>query len=343
MNFFYFSGLLLSFVFGSDYEINFDNLVYSFEKLKRLNSREKINSHSPQFTQFYDQFVLFIKHSYQTNPNELFQRIKESRNFELSQIVIETVELVLVMDGIESDFVWYHYSSKNKPIDIFKSSKGLMRAIVRRKDWHEIKDSLKSLLGIQKQFLHLLADDPCHMVQVKGRMREYEFIHDCFDPNDKDSFIDLFNHLSLLAFKRKKGVPKDSSVRKSFKLFRIYTSHYLLYNQKQLGDISSLSPDLVYTIIFKLNYSQFCKFLHRPIKHSLLYFQNLDIFQKIFKIYKERNKSMIIDRNEEFQSSSKFFRFIRETIYSQILIFKLDEKELFLLKAILFLIPIYIN
>src|SRR5690348_16016335 len=108
MIFFYFLGLFLSSAFGSDYEINYDNLVYSFGKLKRLNSKEK-NINSPRFKQFYDQFVWFLKHSFQTNPNELFRIIEESRDFELSQTVIEIVEIFLVREGMESGYIWYYY------------------------------------------------------------------------------------------------------------------------------------------------------------------------------------------------------------------------------------------
>jgi hypothetical protein len=325
----------LAFVFSSDFDIPLDNLTYSFSEVKAKYLKYKNDpSYFDQFICSHHHLTEFLKESYETDAVELFQRIEERKDPYLAHCVLGIIDALI--RNCESTSIWKdHVEDINA--DLFYRAKNLMKVMVKKQNWANSKKILHRLLLIQKRFL-LLFGDGWEIQKVQKRLMKYEFIHDNFNPGDKDAFLNLFHHLSLLDHRGK--VTKDSLLGKLIKLFKVYRSHFLSYDREQFGEIPTFPLKFLYSIVTAtiVSYSKFINILNNQFPLSLNPLLKIPCLKKAFQIYRGLTESA------EFftvEISSDFIVFIRESIDdSGNNTFNLmKESDIWLLEAILFLIP----
>jgi hypothetical protein len=328
----FFTCFFLSYVFGSDFDITLDNFTNSFSKVKANYLKyNNDRSYSDQFIRSHNHLTEFLKETFETKADELFQRTEQRNNLYLAHAVIETVESIV--SDRDSFNIW-----KIKDIDIvfnlFKRANNLMKIMVKRKDWANSKIILKSLLLIQKRFLPLL----WYQRLAQKRMDKYKFIYDNFDPDDKDAFLDLFHHLSSLALNHRGEVPENSLLAKLIKLFKVYRYHFLSFDRERYGKISTIPRKFLYSIVVAKVVTKLELIDILKNGGSLSPLLKLNCLKKAFKFYSEQSQSNEVYDCFKVEFSLKFIVFIRESIDSGKNTFNLKESDQWLLKAIIQLI-----
>jgi hypothetical protein len=170
----------------------------------------------------------------------------------------------------------------------------------------------------------------------------FEFIYTKFDPDNKDAFLNLFHHLSSLALNHTGKVPKDSLLGKSINLFRVYRYNFLSYDREQYGKISMILPEFLYSIIIvkDIEKLQFINILKSRCEFSLKPLQEVNCLKKPFQFYQFiYNPFNGLNFGSSVEFSLDLIKFVRKSIDSGVNTFDLNESDLWLLKAILFLIP----
>jgi hypothetical protein len=337
--------LFFSFAVCSDFVITMDNLTNSYDRVKRSYFKyEKDKSFWPQFRDSHSHLNDFLVQTYETDPINLFRKLEMSQNFQLCFIVIGCIQLTL--NQLFCSHLWKeHLSAKivHKKVGekFFERTRYFMRMIVRREDWDVGKEILRILLSLQKKFLPRLSFES-EIKLVERRLKGYKFLHDRFDPSDSDAILESLIHLNSMALVFNKNYFHINLLNRKFiKLFKIHQFHFLSYRKKLPWDPSKLDQKFLYFILFPISIRNFFDYMKTPHELSLKHLTGLDVFQKIFKIYKETIKPKSFSINDAMvNSSSEFIKFVRESIDSNI--FDLDERELWYLKGVLCLIPIYI-
>jgi hypothetical protein len=327
--------IFLSFVFSSDIDITMDNLSYSFNNVKAnyLKCKED-QSYWNQFIRSNNHLAEFLKETYEANADELFQRVEQRKDLYLAHCVLGIIDS-LIKKGNTWTFWIDHFEDIGS--DLFKRTNKLMKVMVKRQDWANSKKVLKSLLLIQKRFLPLIRDHGlCRRAQK--RLEEFEFIYAKFDPDNKDAFLNLFHRLSSLALNHTGNVSKDSLIGKSINLFKVHRYHFLSFDRERYGNISTIPRRFLYSIVVAkfVTKVQFIDILKKRCACSLKSLQKLNCLEKAFQFYQPPDNPFD-SSNVEF--SLDFITFVRESIDSGVTTFDLNESDLWLLKAILFMIP----
>jgi hypothetical protein len=337
--------IIIPFVVCSDFDITLDNLTNSYDKVKRSYFKYKMDkSFIYQSYGSHSRLKNFLVKTYKTDAVGLFQQIEKSQNFHLCFIVIGCLQLSLnnkISCHLWEDLFSPQSDPKATAKKFFVQCKDFMHMIVRREDWAEVKKILEILLSLQKKFLPRLESDSETKV-VERRLAEYKFLYDRFDPSDSNAFLDTFIHLKSMALDYNGDFLKNPLIRKFIKLFKIYKFHFLSYEKKFPWDPSKLDQKFLYFLIFRVKYCDFFDYMKTPYKFPLLRFKDYQVFRKTFKVYEDMVKPQVITINNAMENgSSDFIKFLHESIDSNI--FYLNYNENWLLKAILRLIPIYID
>jgi hypothetical protein len=346
-----FSLLLLPLILGACYEYAEDRLVPFYRNTKDLYLGKQNGSPlKSQFKRSRKKLSKLVNRLFSSNPTELFNVLHRITDRRLTHYIFGLVISIISPDPIDDRDIWKEHldPSINSAISFFKRSRTLMRSLCKN-DKSVVKETLPVILSIQKRYLHHLRDNVEKLDEAKMWIGEYEYISHTFKPGNLNILLKLYKDLRAMATIYEGEIPKAGKesflVQRALNLFKIYC--YQMYNNhwRELEGykFTAIPKGLLYLIMIELSKETNFIILEGTesglISDFFIFNYEFNDLKKIFE-RKSNTKEKVLISDFLLKDNPQFADFLRNSIKPQGNAYKLREKQLWIIEAFFYVLPI---